>query len=104
MLLAKRVVFLPRFLGAFPKARSPLGARARSGASPTFVPHSSTKRSLLGPRSFTRSRQRDRASWSRSEAATVFLVGPPEAADRSARRGHRDPHAAAFALPQLAVL
>ena len=65
-------MFLRRFLGAFPKARSPFGALARSGASPMFVPHSSTNTNRPGSRSLTRSCQRARASSSRSEAPTVF--------------------------------
>ena len=71
-MLARSVVFLPRFLGAFPKALSPLGARARSGASPTFVPHSSTKTSLRGSSRATRLLQALLAPSSRSEAPTVF--------------------------------
>jgi hypothetical protein len=38
--------FLPRFLGAFPCARSPLGALAKTGESEMFVEHSSTKTNL----------------------------------------------------------
>ena len=98
-MLAKRVVFLPRFLGgAFPNARSPLGALARSGASPTFVAHSSTKTSLLESSRVTRSRrQRARAFSSRSEAPTVFACrstqvvgGSPGSSwpPRPARRPH----------------
>jgi hypothetical protein len=33
-MLASNVVFLPRFLGALPKALSPLGALARSASQP----------------------------------------------------------------------
>src|SRR5215210_6983020 len=82
------VTFLSQFLGAFPKALSPLGDLALSGTMRTLVEDSSTKTNLLGSTPPRRFLQAPRASWSRSLAPSVFFVGPPQLlADRPAHRG-----------------
>ena len=97
------VTFSSQFLGAFPKALSPLGALALSGTMRTLVEDSSTKTNLLGSTPPRRLLQAPRASSSRSAAPSVFFVGPPQLlADRPAHRGDGHPHASG-ALPQLAV-
>jgi hypothetical protein len=67
------VTFFSQFLGALPKALSPLGALALSGARRTLVEHSSTKTNLWGSTPLRRSRQALLASSSRSEAPSVFF-------------------------------
>ena len=71
-MLARSVVFLPRFLGALPWALAPFGALALSGTRPMWTPHSSTKTSLRGASRSTRRRQALRACSSLSVAASVF--------------------------------
>src|SRR5215211_3125378 len=70
---AMRVRFLPQFLGALPRALSPLGALPYSVVSEMFVSHSSTKTSLFGSSSLTLLCQALLAASSRSEAATLFF-------------------------------
>jgi hypothetical protein len=69
------VTFFSQFLGAFPKALSPMGAHPYSGARVMFVPLSSTKTSFSGSRSFTLSRQALLAFSSRSEAPSDLFFG-----------------------------
>jgi hypothetical protein len=72
LMLANSVVVSPRLRGTLACARSPLGALIRSGARPAFVPHSSTKTSLLGSSLLTRPLQALLGASSRSGASTVF--------------------------------
>jgi hypothetical protein len=69
------VTFLSQFLGAFPKALSPLGDLALSATMRTLVEEedSSTKTNLLGSTPPRRLLQAPRASWSRSVAPSVFF-------------------------------
>ena len=99
---AMRVRFLPQFLGALPRALSPLGALAYSVVSEMFVSHSSTKRSLFGSSPLTFSRQALLAASSRSEAPHYIFVAPTELADRPAHRGDGNLRPM-LALPSLAV-
>ena len=70
---AMRVVFLPRFLGTLPNARSPLGARPRSRVMEVCVPHSSTHTKRPGSTLPARSRNASLSSSSRSEEPRVFF-------------------------------
>src|SRR5687767_6883820 len=89
-MLAKSVVFFPRFLGTLPQARSPLGALALSLAMEVWVPHSSTNTRRRGSRRPTRLRQRARSSSSRSEATGDFFERQPQLLEGAADAGRRD--------------
>src|SRR5215210_3411930 len=96
------VTFLPQFLGALPRALSPLGALPYLGVSAMLVEDSSTNRRRSGSTPFRRSRKAPLFRSSRSVATTDFFEGPTQGAHRPAHRGdrHRDP---LLPLPQLAV-
>ncbi len=68
-----RVVFLPRFRGTLPNARSPFGARARSRVMEVWVPLSSTHTNILGSTSPARPRKASLSCSSRSEEPRVFF-------------------------------
>jgi hypothetical protein len=75
-MLATSVTFLPQFLGALPKARSPLRDQAYSAESETLAPISWTKTSLsASTSSATRARQAALRNSSRSPAPIDLFFG-----------------------------
>ncbi len=101
------VWFLPRFLGTFPYARSPLGALALRRVIEVWKPDSSTNTSLLASKRPASHRHRPRSPSSRSEAtpATFFeRPAPGQPRDRSPDGRRRDRHASVGLLEGLAVL
>jgi hypothetical protein len=80
VMLASSVTFLPRFLGALPKAHLPLRDQAYSGRSEVFEFISSLKtmRSASTP-STTQALQAALRNSSRSPAARIFFSAPPKA-------------------------
>ena len=68
-----RVTFLPQFLGALPRALSPLGALPYLGMSATLVEDSSTNLSRSGSTPLSRSLNEPLARSSRSVATTDFF-------------------------------
>src|SRR5215212_6542172 len=98
-----RVTFLPQFLGTFPRALSPFGALAYLGVRATLVEDSFTNTSRPGSTPFRRWRKALLFSSSRSVAASVFFVAPPQLPSYGPAHG-RDGHPnARLLLPQLAV-
>jgi hypothetical protein len=69
----ERHVLLPQFLGAFPRALSPLGALPYLGVSAMLVEDSSTNLSRPGSMPLSRSLKESLASSSRSVATTDFF-------------------------------
>ena len=67
------VTFFPQFLGALPRALSPLGALPYLGVSATLVEDSSTNRRRFGSTPFRRSRKALLFCSSRSVATTDFF-------------------------------
>ena len=67
------VTFLPQFLGALPRALSPLGALPYLGMSAMLVEDSSTNSRRFGSTPFRRSRKAPLFSSSRSVATTDFF-------------------------------
>jgi hypothetical protein len=96
------VTFLPQFLGAFPRALSPLGALPYLGVSATLVEDSSTNLSRLGSIPLRRSLKEPLDRSSRSVATTDFFEGPTEPAHGPAHRRHRNRNAS-LVLPKPAV-
>src|SRR5215216_1276030 len=96
------VTFLPQFLGALPRALSPLGALPYLGMSATLVEDSSTNLSRSGSTPLSRSLKEPLTRSSRSVATTDFFEGPTKPAHGPAHRRHRDRDPRP-SLPQLAV-
>src|SRR5215216_6215257 len=96
------VTFLPQFLGALPRALSPLGALPYLGMSATLVEDSSTNLSRSGSTPLSRSLKEPLTRSSRSVATTDFFEGPTKPALGPAHRRHRDRDPRP-SLPQLAV-
>ena len=73
VMLAIRVVFLPRFLGTLPYTFFPLGALALARVMEVCVPHSSTATKRLGSTDLIRSPKVPLSRSSRSEATRDFF-------------------------------
>src|SRR5215213_11647319 len=103
VMLAKSVVFLPRFRGTRPWALWPLGALALRRVMEVCVPHSSTNTRRPGSRRLTPSCQRALSASSRSEAGRDFFERQPQTPEGAAEAGDGD-RPAALVLEELAVL
>src|ERR687897_866707 len=97
------VTFLPQFLGAFPKALSPLGALPYLGVRATLVEDSSTNTRREASTLFRRSRKALLACSSRSVAPSVFFCSSTQLLSYGPAHGRDGHRYSRLLLPQLAV-
>src|SRR5829696_4802603 len=99
------VTFLPQFLGAFPYARSPLGALAQSLLRAMFASRTRPRRRARWPlqsASRTLAKHFSLLRLARRHPDTFFECPPELLAYGPAHGGYGDPHAPSL-FPQLAV-